>query len=67
MATLSYADLLAGPLFRTDLNGFDRNRLIFGIGATFYTRRELTLRLEYRSLFGSDDEQSLLFNLEKKY
>ncbi|MBA3487184.1 MAG: autotransporter outer membrane beta-barrel domain-containing protein, partial [Lysobacter sp.] len=66
-ATLRYADLLAGPLFRADLNGFDRNRFLLGIGATFYARRDLTLRVEYRSLLGSDDEQSLLFNLEKKY
>ncbi|MEG3191236.1 putative Ig domain-containing protein [Lysobacter sp. D1-1-M9] len=66
-ATLRYADLLAGPVFRADLNGFDRNRFMMGFGAAFYLQRDLTLRLEYRSLFGSDDEQSLLFNLEKKY
>ena len=66
-ATLSYADLLAGPVFRANLNGFDRNRFLLGIGARFYARRDLTLRVEYRSLLDSDDEQSLLFNLEKKY
>ncbi|MDQ3286922.1 MAG: putative Ig domain-containing protein [Pseudomonadota bacterium] len=65
--TLRYADLLAGPFYRADLNGFDRNRFMLGLGAAFYMQRDLTLRLEFRSLLGGQDDQSLLFNLEKKY
>jgi len=62
-----YADLLGGPLYRAPLDGFDRNRVMFGLGAALYTGHELSLRLEYRSPFGGDENQWLLFNLGKKY
>jgi outer membrane autotransporter protein len=67
--TMSYADLLAGPFYRAEIEGLERNRFVFGLGAILHTERDLTLRFEYRGLFGSDDDtdHGILLNLEKKY
>jgi len=67
--TMHYADLLTGPLYRADLEGFDRNRIMVGLGALFYLPRDFGLRLEYRGLFTNDgsDDDAVMFNLEKKY
>lgn len=68
-ATISYADLLSGPLYRARVQGLDRSRFAFGVGAVLQTERDWSLRFEYRGLFGSgnDSDQTLLLNLEKKY
>nr|WP_082647893.1 putative Ig domain-containing protein [Lysobacter antibioticus] len=68
-ATMSYADMVGGPFFRARLEGLDRNRFVFGIGAVLQTERDLVLRFEYRGLFGSgnDDDNSFMINIEKKY
>ncbi|KQZ57518.1 hypothetical protein ASD53_07745 [Lysobacter sp. Root559] len=67
--TMSYADLLAGPFYRAEIEGLERNRFVFGLGAILHTERDFTLRLEYRGLFGSGDDtdHGILLNLEKKY
>jgi len=67
--TMHYADLLTGPLYRADLEGFDRNRLMLGLGTVFYLPRDFGLRLEYRGLFTNDgsDDDAVMFNLEKNY
>ena len=61
VATMRYADLLDGPFYRTDVDGFDRNRFVLGLGAGWLTDRQLGLRLEYRSVLGDSgvDDQSL--------
>jgi outer membrane autotransporter protein len=66
-ATMQYADLLTGPLYRADLDGFDRNRFMLGLGAMFYLPHGLSLRVEYRGLFGNsgDDDNGVMFNFGK--
>ncbi|WP_093286165.1 putative Ig domain-containing protein [Pseudoxanthomonas sp. CF125] len=68
-ATISYADLPGGPFYRTDVQGLERNRFVLGLGAILHTERDLTLRFEYRGLFGSSDDtdHGVLLNLEKSY
>ncbi|GAB3385469.1 hypothetical protein GCM10027432_18220 [Lysobacter fragariae] len=67
--TLSYADMLGGPVYRAEILGRDRSRFMFGIGGILQTERDWMLRAEYRGLFGGDDrdEQSILINVEKKF
>lgn len=68
-ATMGYADLPAGPLYRALVQGLDSNRIVFGIGAALRTEHDLTFRFEYRGLLGSDgdSDRGILLNLEKKY
>lgn len=66
---MSYADMAGGPLYHARLRDLDRNRFVFGLGAMLQTERDWALRLEYRGLFGSDNDsdRGVLLNLEKKY
>ena len=68
-ATMSYADMVGGPFYRARIDGLDRNRFVFGLGAILQGERDWALRFEYRGLFGSgnDDDNSFMINLEKKY
>ncbi|MEC3887615.1 putative Ig domain-containing protein [Xanthomonas campestris] len=68
-ATLGYADIIGGPVYRTGQNAFDRNRLMVGIGATLLTEQGLSTRLEYRGITDGDsgNDQTWMINLEKKY
>ncbi|WP_456362372.1 putative Ig domain-containing protein [Xanthomonas arboricola] len=68
-ATLSYADLNGGPLYRAGQSAFDRNRLMVGIGAALLTEQGLSTRLEYRGITDGDsnNDQTWMINLEKKY
>ncbi len=68
-AQLRYADMLAGPFYRARLQGLDRNRLVFGLGAVLQVERDWMLRLEYRGLFGSGQDRDNAFqvNLEKSF
>lgn len=68
-ATMGYADLPAGPMYRALVQGLDSNRIVFGIGAALRTEHDLTFRFEYRGLLGSDgdSDRGILLNLEKKY
>ena len=69
-ATLSYADIVgAGPMYRTGLSVFDRNRLMLGLGAVFTTEQGLSTRVEYRGVTDGDSgsDQTWMFNVEKKY
>lgn len=68
-ATMQYADLLTGPVYRADLQGFDRNRFMLGLGAMFYLPRDFSLRAEYRGLFGNggDKDNGVMLGLEKSY
>ncbi|MCW2038080.1 uncharacterized protein with beta-barrel porin domain [Xanthomonas arboricola] len=68
-ATLGYADIIGGPVYRTGQNAFDRNRLMVGIGAALLTEQGLSTRLEYRGITDGDsgNDQTWMINLEKKY
>ncbi len=67
--TMGYADLPGGPFYRGEIDGLRRNRFVFGLGAVLQTERDLSLRIEYRGLFGSseDTDHGVQLNLEKKY
>ncbi len=68
-ATLGYADIIGGPVYRTGQNAFDRNRLMVGIGAALLTEQGLSTRLEHRGITDGDsgNDQTWMINLEKKY
>jgi outer membrane autotransporter protein len=68
-AIMSYADMVGGPFYRARLQDQDRNRFVFGLGAMLQTERDWALRLEYRGLFGSenDSDRGVLLNLERNY
>ncbi|WP_425493489.1 putative Ig domain-containing protein [Marilutibacter chinensis] len=68
-ATMQYADLLTAPLYHATLVGFDRSRVMIGLGAMFYLPRDMSLRAEYRGLFGNggDRDNGLMLNFEKGY
>ncbi|TXH70606.1 MAG: autotransporter domain-containing protein [Lysobacteraceae bacterium] len=67
-ATMQYADLPGGLLYRAQLQGFDRNRFVFGLGALFMTDYDLSFRIEYRGQVGGEEQdRGLLLNIEKKY
>ncbi|MFC3551317.1 autotransporter domain-containing protein, partial [Lysobacter cavernae] len=68
-ATMQYLDLLTGPVYRADLDGFDRSRFMLGLGAMFLMDRDFSLRVEYRGLFGNggDRDNALLLNFQKGY
>jgi large repetitive protein len=57
VATMQYADLVGVPFYRTTLDGFDRNRWMFGAGLMFDFRRNWGLRVDYRGLVGSGDDR----------
>ena len=67
--TMGYADLPGGPFYRGEIDGLKRNRFVFGLGAVLQTERDFSLRIEYRGLFGSneDTDHGVQLNLEKKY
>ena len=67
-ATIRYADMVGGPFYRLRIEGADRSRYMFGIGAMLQSDRDWMLRVEYRGLFGSNGtEQSILLNFEKAF
>ncbi|GAB3102786.1 putative Ig domain-containing protein [Lysobacter terrae] len=67
--TLQYVDLPTGPLYRADVDGFDRNRVMVGFGAMFYLQRDFSIRVEYRGVFGKGDDadNAVMLNFEKGY
>lgn len=68
-ASMSYADLLAGPFYRADVQGLDRSRFQLGLGAQFSTDSGLSTRIEYRGVLGDggDSDHGVLLNIEKNY
>jgi len=68
VATMQYADLVGVPFYRTSLDGFDRNRWMFGAGLMFDFRRNWGLRVDYRGLVGSgeDRDHGVQISLDKQ-
>lgn len=68
-ATLGYADIVGGTLYRTGQTVYDRNRLMLGVGVVFSTDQGLSTRVEYRGVTDGDSgsDQTWMFNVEKKY
>jgi len=67
--TMSYADLLDGPLYRATLNQWGQDRGLFGLGASLQTPGQWDFRVEYQYLFssGAQQTQSILFDISKKF
>lgn len=68
-ATMSYADLLAGPLYRANVGNTARNHALVGIGTQAQFNSGLSLRIEYQALFdaGTHANQSILLGIEKTF
>jgi outer membrane autotransporter protein len=68
-ATMSYADLLAGPLYRANVGSTARNHALLGVGAQAQFNSGLTLRVEYQALFdaATHANQSILLGIEKTF
>ena len=67
IATMHYADLLSGPLYRATLARQARNHTLLGAGITLQTLKGWTLRAEYQNQLDSTsrDNQSILFGVQK--
>jgi outer membrane autotransporter protein len=68
-ARMSYADLLAGPLYRATIGDTARNHTLLGLGIQAQFDSGLTLRAEYQALFdsGTHANQSILLGIEKTF
>jgi len=65
---LRYADLPLGPFYRANLDGFDRTRLMFGLGLMFDMNNDWSFRIDYRGLLGSEDrDNGVQVNVDKKF
>ncbi len=67
--TMRYADLISGPVYGTDVAGFDRSRWMLGLGANFVFDSDFSIRVEYRGVFGSsgDRDNALQLIFQKSY
>jgi outer membrane autotransporter protein len=68
-ATMRYADLLSGPLYRANIGSQSRNHTLLGIGLQLQTWHGLMFRVEYQNLFdhSSRNNQSILLGLEAPF
>jgi large repetitive protein len=68
-ATMTYADLLAGPIYRAQVDQLTQNHFLIGIGLNWELARQLTIRLEYENEInaGDQNDQSVLINVQKKF
>ncbi|NID16463.1 putative Ig domain-containing protein [Luteibacter yeojuensis] len=68
-ATMRYADLLNGPLYRATLTRQSRTHTMLGAGLALQTLKGWLLRVEYQNYLDntSTDNQSILLGVEKKF
>jgi large repetitive protein len=68
-ATMSYADLLAGPIYRAPVDPLTQNHFLIGIGVNWQFNNHWMLRLEYENMInaGDQNDQSILINVQKKF
>lgn len=68
-ATMSYADMLSGPFYRTGLPTYDRSRLMLGLGLGFQGDGGFSTRIEYNGLLQGEQgsDHGFMLNLEKRY
>lgn len=67
-ATLRYADALAGPVYRIEPAGFDRDRWEIGLGALFETRSDWSIRAGYRgTLEDSGSDHGFSVDLQREF
>jgi large repetitive protein len=68
-ATMSYADLLAGPIYRAQVDPLTQNHFTIGLGVNWQLKSNWMLRLEYENMInaGDQNDQSVLLNVQKKF
>ncbi|GLQ45169.1 hemagglutinin [Dyella lipolytica] len=68
-ATMTYADLLAGPVYRAQVDPLTQNHFLIGIGVNWEFTNQLLLRFEYQNQInaGDQNDQSILINVQKKF
>jgi len=68
-ATMTYADLIAGPNYSAPIDPLAHNHYLIGIGANWQFNNNLIIRLEYDNQLdtGDQDNQSILLNIQKKF
>jgi large repetitive protein len=68
-ATMSYADLLAGPIYSAQVDPLTQNHFMIGIGVNWQFNNHWLLRLEYENVInaGDQNDQSILINVQKKF
>jgi large repetitive protein len=68
-ATMSYADLLAGPVYSAQVDPLTQNHFMIGIGVNWQFVNQWLLRLEYENQINAGDQnnQSILINVQKKF
>jgi outer membrane autotransporter protein len=68
-ATISYADLIAGPIYTAPIDPLAHNHYLIGIGANWQFNNNMMIRLEYDNQLdtGDQDNQSILLNIQKKF
>lgn len=65
--SIQYADVTTGPVYRAALSGFDRSRLMLGLGVLFDLDSDWSFKLEYRGLIGSDTDHGVQFNVDRTF
>ncbi|WP_168170772.1 putative Ig domain-containing protein [Rhodanobacter sp. C01] len=68
-ATMTYADLLAGPVYRAQIYPLAQNHVLIGLGVNWQMAHQLLLRVDYQNQFntGEPNDQSILINVQKKF
>jgi outer membrane autotransporter protein len=64
---IRYADLANGPLYTLTPSVFDRNRVVFGLGATLDSDGGWSTRIEYQAQAGGQREVGVQVNLQKDF
>lgn len=68
-ATIAYADLLSGPIYRAQVDPLTQNHFLIGIGVNWQLVHQWLLRLEYQNEINAanQNDQSILINVQKKF
>jgi uncharacterized protein YhjY with autotransporter beta-barrel domain len=66
-ALVRYADLVNGPFYTLSPAGFDRNRFMLGLGATFDSNGGWSTHLEYQTQTGGQRDEGVQLNVQKAF
>ena len=71
VATMSYADLVSGPVYQANLDMYSRNSWVGGIGLQVQNHNGLALEVEYQNQFlvgnGNGKNNSVFLNLKAPF
>jgi uncharacterized protein YhjY with autotransporter beta-barrel domain len=66
-ALVRYADLVNGPFYTLSPSGFDRNRFMLGLGATFDSNGGWSTHVEYQTQTGGQRDEGVQLNVQKAF